>query len=40
MIERPGKHRGEIVRLLEEKMAVHRRPKASTQWAKDLLARG
>ena len=36
--ERQKKRRAEIVRFLEEELARHRRPKATAQWAIDLLA--
>jgi transposase len=36
--ERQKKHRAEIVRFLEEELARHPRPKATAQWAIDLLA--
>jgi transposase len=35
---RQKKHRAEIVRFLEEELARHRQPKATAQWAIDLLA--
>jgi len=36
--ERQKKHRAEIVRLLEEELGRHREPKATAQWAIELLA--
>jgi hypothetical protein len=36
--ERHKKHRAEIVGLLEDELARHREPKATAQWAIDLLA--
>jgi transposase len=36
--ERQKKHRAEIVRLLEQELARHPEPKATAQWAIDLLA--
>ena len=35
---RQKKHRAEIVRFLEEELARHPEPKATAQWAIDLLA--
>jgi len=36
--KRQKKHRAEVVRLLEEELARHRKLKATAQWAIDLLA--
>jgi len=36
--KRQKKHRAEIVRLLEEELDRHREPKATAQWAINLLA--